>query len=146
MNKKSSIKNVILNKINKYIFTDINSKISQNSILDKIAKALENCSYILIVKFSLPSKKIVELGQKIRQLCSIFNSLFIIVGRADIAVIVEADGVLLNRNSYSFENAKKILSSDKFFGYLIDNNEEQEKIESNLEFDFFVKMNEMKII
>ena len=61
----------------------------------------------------------IELGKRIRELCSIYNALFIIYDRLDIAQIVHADGVLLEEDSIDVETTREILGSNFIIGIQI---------------------------
>ena len=62
------------------------------------------------------ARRIIELGHKIRQLTSMYNALFIVNDRVDIAKIVKADGVHLGQDDVEIDYAKEILGNDKIIG------------------------------
>ena len=113
----SNLKEILLKDKNKALYIDNKTE----NTLDSIAQALKN--NIKIIHFfikNLSDKKNIELAFKIRQLCSIYDSLFIINSRADIAKITNADGICLNKNDINIEYAKDILGNDKIFCYFDD--------------------------
>ena len=113
----SNLKEILLKDKNKALYIDNKTE----NTLDDIAQALKN--NIKIIHFfikNLSDKENLELAFKIRQLCSIYDSLFIINSRVDIAKITNADGVCLNKNDIDVKYAKDILGNDKIFCYFDD--------------------------
>lgn len=113
----SNLKEILLKDKNQALYIDNKTE----NTLDSIAQALKN--NIKIIHFfikNLSDKKNIELAFKIRQLCSIYDSLFIINSRVDIAKITNADGICLNKNDIDVKYAKDILGSDKIFCYFDD--------------------------
>ena len=113
----SNLKEILLKDKNLALYIDNKTE----NTLDDIAQALKN--NIKIIHFfikNLSDKENLELAFKIRQLCSIYDSLFIINSRADIAKITNADGICLNKNDIDVKYAKDILGSDKIFCYFDD--------------------------
>ena len=110
---KTNIKKVILkDKNSAYITT--NSP-NEDIVLDDVAKALKNG--VKIVQFfnnKLNDKDKILLAQKIHQLCSLYDALFLINQRVDIAKIIDSDGIYLDKSSISPLQALKIISQDKF--------------------------------
>lgn len=105
---KTDIKKIILKNKKEYFFFDKNN-------IDIAGNALAKGVKIIIFKPIFNDKTNIEIAQKLRQLCSIYESLLIIHKRVDIAEITDADGIYLNKNDLTIEQAKKILHSDKFF-------------------------------
>ncbi|MCD7878310.1 MAG: thiamine phosphate synthase, partial [Candidatus Gastranaerophilales bacterium] len=60
--------------------------------------------------------KIIELGKRIRELCSIYNALFIVNDRIDIAQIVHADGVHLGQEDIDIKSAREIAGENMIIG------------------------------
>ena len=113
----SNLKEILLKDKNIALYIDDKTE----NTLDNIAQALKN--NIKIIHFfikNLSDKENLELAFKIRQLCSIYDSLFIINSRVDIAKITNADGICLNKNDIDVKYAKDILGSDKIFCYFDD--------------------------
>ena len=113
----SNLKEILLKDKNQALYIDNKTE----NTLDSIAQALKN--NIKIIHFfikNLSDKENLELAFKIRQLCSIYDSLFIINSRVDIAKITNADGICLNKNDIDVKYAKDILGSDKIFCYFDD--------------------------
>ena len=77
-----------------------------NIFLNSVADALNNGVQIIQLKDKHSSpKRIVELGRKLRELTSLFDALFFINGRADIAYALEADGVHLEEEDLCVHTA-----------------------------------------
>lgn len=130
----SNLKEILLKDKYQALYIDNNSE----NILDKIALALNN--NIKIIHFyinELSDSKNLELGFKIRQLCSIYDSLLIVNSRADIAKIINADGICLTKNDINIKYAKNILDKDKIFCYYGD----YEEFYHN-EFDYLCSFND----
>ena len=122
--------NKILLKIKKeYVVINQFNPRDENTILDKLAKKIisENC----MVEFNptnLTDKNAVKLGKKLKQLCAEFNSLLIIKDRIDIALAINSNGVILDRNSIDISDAKNILGEHFIIGYSITESENIENI------------------
>ena len=111
-----NIKEILLKNKSKAIDISKIDEFSQDKILNKVALALNNG--IKIVHFYIKNatdKQNIETAQKIRQLCSIYDSLLIINSRVDIAQVVEADGVCLSSQDVTINQAQKIIHDDKIF-------------------------------
>ncbi len=93
---------------------------SDDELLDFIALALD--AGVDIIQFKeqhFNARKIIDVGKKIRELCSIYDSLFIVNSRVDIARIVKADGVHLDINDVDVCSAKSILDPNSIVGLSI---------------------------
>ena len=107
------IKKIRLKKTKNYIFETTKNQ----DILDICAsKSKENCS-IIFLKLENTDKINLEISQKLRQLCSIYNSILIIETRFDFVKILEADGSLLDHNSIPLKTIKKFLDDEHYFIY-----------------------------
>lgn len=129
------IKNLLLKRKNKMVFYSIES----DSDVNQIAKIL-NCRIdVLIVDYkNFSDIKILKLLNGIRQLCSIFETLFLIKNRADLAKLTDADGIFCDKDSYSLTNIRKILNNGKIFGLYYDENVDESVLKTICEFDFIV--------
>lgn len=86
---------------------------SENEILNTIAKKISNDKAIIILSGkNISDKKIVKLAQKVRYLCSEFDSTLLIHNRADIAFISEADGIYLDKEGITLKQAQTILGEN----------------------------------
>lgn len=100
-----------------YLVTNSDNFESDDAFLDAVASALKGGVDILQLREKNSSaKRIIELGKKIRQLCSIYDTIFIINDRIDIAKIVEADGVHLGQDDADIEAAREILGENAIVG------------------------------
>lgn len=98
---------------------------TDNAFLDAIANELNNGMQIVELRETNSSpKKIIRLGKKIRELCSIFNALFIINDRIDIAQIIQADGIFLNKDSIDIASARELIGNETIIGKNISSKEE----------------------
>lgn len=111
---KMNIKKYLLDKRKLYLVTNSDAFNSDDEFLDRVALAIKcGVDIIQLREKSRPAKEIIELGYKIRELASNFNTLFIVNDRIDIAKIVKADGVHLGQDDISLKTAREILG-DKF--------------------------------
>lgn len=110
-----NIKEAILKNKNKAIWID-SVNFPQESILNTAAEALNKGYKIIQFYFKFATdKQNIELGFKLRQLCSIFDALLIVNSRADIAQIIEADGLCLFQNDITLTQARKLFHNDSIF-------------------------------
>ena len=59
----------------------------------------------------------MSIVKKARELCSYFDALLVIFDRIDIAKLAEADGVVLNNDTISPIDAKKLVEDGMLIGY-----------------------------
>lgn len=98
---------------------------SHELILDTVAKYLNDGTKIIQFYFkNATDKQNIELGFKLRQLCSMFDALLIVNSRADIAQIIDADGLCLSDEDMSLDQAKKIFHNDIIFAKYIESLED----------------------
>lgn len=141
----TNIKKVRLNKVRNILAVEYKLFDSDNTILDKTAKYLTACCNL--VEFypdSSNDNKNLKIAIKLRQLCSIYDSLFLIRSRLDIAQIADADGILLDINSISPQDARKIINDDKIIGFdlnLINDSEFKKDYLKNLHIVDFIQCN-----
>lgn len=106
-----------LEKKKLYLVTNSDKFQSKDDFLNAIASALQGG--VDIIEFnetSIPDKVIVELGHKIRILCDEYGATLIVNKRADIASIIEADGICLSQDDINITNARNILGENAIIG------------------------------
>ena len=114
---KLDLKKYLLNNKNLYLVTNSDGFQSEDEFLDSIAQALSGgVNIVQLREKKANARRIIELGRKIRELTSMFNALFIVNDRVDIAKIVKADGVHLGQDDVEIDYAKEILGNDKIIG------------------------------
>lgn len=114
---KLDLKKYLLNNRNLYLVTNSDEFESDDKFLDAVAQALSGgVDIIQLREKKANARRIIELGHKIRQLTSMYNALFIVNDRVDIAKIVKADGVHLGQDDVEIDYAKEILGNDKIIG------------------------------
>ncbi len=74
----------------------------------------------------LPDREFLELAEQMAELCKQKGKIFIVNDRADIAQIVDADGLHLGQTDLPIEAVRKILSVDKILGISTHNTQELE--------------------
>jgi thiamine-phosphate pyrophosphorylase len=123
-------------KLNKYRLKDkklylvTNSEAFQddNKFLDAVASALKGGVQIVQLREKHSNaKRIIELGKKIRELCSLYDAIFIINDRVDVANIVKADGVHLGQDDIDIKSAREILGQDFIVGISTHSPEQAQK-------------------
>lgn len=102
---------------NLYLVTDRSGFDNHNTFLDAVAASLKGGVQIVQLREKNASaQEFIELGKKIRELCSLYNAIFIINDRIDIALAVEADGVHLGQDDVDIYSARKILGNNFIIG------------------------------
>lgn len=115
LNKRIKINKLQSRKL--YLVTDRSQMGSTDEFLDRVAQALQGGVQIIQLREKTANaKEIVELGKKVRELCSIYDALFIINDRVDIAHIVGADGVHLGQDDLDIDSARHLLGKDAIVG------------------------------
>src|SRR5258708_4507606 len=67
-------------------------------------------------EYSMTDWELLQVGRELRQLTLRHKALFIVNNRADVARLVEADGVHLGQDDLPVEEARKILGAGKIIG------------------------------
>lgn len=130
----------------KYLIISSENYKDEDSFLDDIAKKLNNGLEILILNEKhFSTKKVIKIAKKIRELCSIYNVIFIICDRLDIVQITEADGIHLFEESVNIEIARDFLGENKIIGKTMTNKEEVISATNN-GFDYIIYNSEFKAI
>ncbi len=107
------------------LITDSKKFLTKDEFLDATASALQGgVDIVLLNEPEIPDCVLVEIGHKMRMLCDEYGATFIIDSRADIAHIVEADGVQLDKNCISISDARDILGENSIIGFAVNNSDE----------------------
>ncbi len=100
-----------------YLVTTSDAFDSDEDFLDSVAASLKGGVQILQLREkNSNAARIIKLGKRIRELCSIYDALFIVNDRIDIAKVVEADGVHLGQEDIDIEVAREILGTNAIVG------------------------------
>ena len=114
-----------LEKKKLYLITNSDKFQSKDEFLDATASALQGgVDMIMFRETNIPDKVKVEIANKLRALCDEFGATLIINDRADIAQIVEADGVHLGSNDINPQDAREILGENAIIGKTTHNPDE----------------------
>lgn len=114
---KLDLKKYLLNNKSLYLVTNSDGFENDDKFLDAVGQALAGgVDIVQLREKKANARRIIELGKKIRQLTSMYNALFIVNDRVDIAKIVNADGVHLGQDDVEIDYAKMILGDDKIIG------------------------------
>ena len=107
-----------------YVIVDVDDFFSEDDFLDSIAVLLSEGVEILQIKSEkYCASEMIRLGKKVRELCSIYNALFILRERADIAKAVDADGVHLSKRDIDICLAREILGKTSIIGFSVEDSE-----------------------
>ena len=116
-NLSSKLNKFRLQDKNLYLVTSSENFENDDDFLNAIASSLEGGVRLLQLREkSHDAKRIIELGKKIRELTSIYDAIFILNDRLDIAQIIEADGVHLGQDDIGIKEAKNILGDKTIIG------------------------------
>lgn len=100
-----------------YLVTNSDKFASEDEFLDAVASALQGGVDVLQLREkNMSAKNVLELGKKVKQLCSEYGAIFIVNDRIDIAAILDADGVHLGQDDLDVKSAREILGKDKIVG------------------------------
>lgn len=114
---KMDIKKFLLENRKLYLVTNSDGFNSDDEFLDRVGLALSaGVDIVQLREKNRSAKEVIELGHKIRELASMFNALFIVNDRADIAKIVEADGVHLGQDDIPYHEAREFLGEKYIIG------------------------------
>jgi thiamine-phosphate pyrophosphorylase len=119
-----------------YLVTDGSKFKNNDQFLDAVASALKGGVQIVQLREkTATAKEFIELGKKVRELCYMFDALFIVNDRVDIAKIVKADGVHLGQDDIDIADARKILGDMAIMGISTHSSEQALKaIESGADY------------
>lgn len=137
-----------LNGKTSYLIVNSEHFNATDNFLDAIAKELENGVQVVELRETCSAKEIIEHGKRIRELCSIYDALFIVYDRLDIAKIVLADGVFLPKNGIDIKLARNFFESNIIIGTTIDDEVTiKEKEIENFDYVIYnkIKQNNAKI-
>lgn len=100
-----------------YLVTNSDAFNSDDEFLDAVASALSGgVDIIQLREKTANANRIIALGKKIRELCSIYNALFIVNDRLDLAKILNADGVHIGQEDVDIKTAREFLGKDFIIG------------------------------
>lgn len=132
----NKLKQLILKNKNLYLTISSDKVENDNDFLNAVASALNNGVQIIQLKDKHSSpKRIVELGRKLRELTSLFDALFFINGRADIAYALDTDGIHLEEDDLCIHTVRTILGNNKIAGISAKNSQQlSEAIKENADY------------
>lgn len=115
LSKKLKMKK--LNEKKLYLVTDRSKFSSVDEFLDAVAASLKGgVEIVQLREKSASAKEIIDIGKKVKELCAIYDALFIINDRVDIARILQADGVHLGQDDIDIHSARHMLGKDAIIG------------------------------
>jgi len=115
LSKKLKIKRLQDKRL--YLVTDRSTFETTDSFLDAAASALKGGVQIVQLREkTATAKEFIELARKIKELCALYDALFIINDRVDIAHIVGSDGIHLGQDDIDINSARHLLGKDTIIG------------------------------
>ena len=116
-NLSSKLNKFRLQDKNLYLVTSSDGFENDDDFLDAVASALDGgVRLIQLREKSHDAKRIIKLSKKIRELTSIYDAIFILNDRIDIAQIVEADGVHLGQDDVDIKDARNVVGDKMIIG------------------------------
>ena len=109
-----------LKDANLYLVANPENFDTEDDFLDAVAKELQKGVNILELKTESSSpSKVLKYGKKLRELCSIYNTIFIIESRADIGHILQTDGIRLEQDDIDIDSARHLLGPQSIVGFSV---------------------------
>ncbi len=108
----------IKTKNRKLIKFEIKETQKDDAILNEIASLIKDEKSLLLLTFKeISDKKAIDICNKIKQLCELFDCTFAIKSRADIALLTCADAIILDENSITKTQAEEIVTEETLIGF-----------------------------
>lgn len=126
LSKKLKLKRLEDKKL--YLVTDRSKFASVDEFLDAVAASLKGGVQIVQLREkTATAKEFIGLGRKVKELCAIYDALFIINDRVDVAHIIGADGVHLGQDDIDIDSARHMLGKDAIVGISTHSSEDAQK-------------------
>ena len=135
---QSKLNKYLLEKKENYKKVSLQDFNSNNDFLDNVALLLNSKADVIELETKgIDASSIIKAGKRIRELTAVFGALFIISDRIDIAKILDADGVILDKTGMSIADAQKLIEGGMLLGYFVSPNEDIKQLKDN-DLDFIV--------
>ena len=135
---QSKLNKYLLEKKENYKKVSLQDFNSNNDFLDNVALLLNSKADVIELETKgIDASSIIKAGKRIRELTAVFGALFIISDRIDIAKILDADGVILDKTGMSIADAQKLIEGGMLLGYFVSRNEDIKQLKDN-DLDFIV--------
>lgn len=86
---------------------------TETELLDYIASKIANTPSVIVLQSGkMSDRAFLSLGEKVKFLCAEFEATLIIYNRADIAFLLDADGVYLDEQGITPHQAEHILKEE----------------------------------
>ncbi len=96
-----------------------------DAVLDKVALDISSGAGIVeLVGCGISDSGLLGLANKIKQLCEMFDTTFIVRNRADIAYLSSADGVNLEQDALDIPSVREIVGKECIIGLYINSRED----------------------
>ncbi len=116
-----------LHNISFYFITD--NELTQKSEIQQVIGAIEGGSNIIQYRDKKsPKDAIIKIASEIKKICDKNGAIFIVNDYADVASIVDADGLHIGKNDTAYEQARELLK-DKIIGVSVNNTQDAIKAE-----------------
>ncbi len=97
---------------------------STEELLNIIASVLDGGIDIIRLQDTVKAEKLLDLSIKTKQLCALYDAMFLLDNRVDIAQLSEADGIFLNVGELDIISARKILDETTLIGVSVNTKED----------------------
>lgn len=102
-----------------YFITD--NELTQKSEIEQVTEAIKGGANIVQYRDKKsPKDKIIKTASEIKKICDENGIIFIVNDYADVANIVDADGLHIGQDDIAYERARELLK-DKIIGVSVDN-------------------------
>jgi len=119
-----------------YVLTDA-SLTPYESILEQVERVLKSGVKVIQYRDKYASNEVAEKTCiRLQALCDVFEAIFIIDDRLDIAYRINADGLHIGEDDASYEEARALLGVDKIIGVSCYGDIERAKKYANLGADY----------
>lgn len=116
-----------LNNISFYFITD--NELTQKSEIEQVTEAIKGGANIIQYRDKKsPKDTMIKIASEIKKICDKNDAIFIVNDYADVASIVEADGLHIGKDDMAYEQAREVLK-DKIIGVSVNSTQEAIKAE-----------------
>ncbi len=116
-----------IHNISFYFITD--NELTQKSEIDQVIEAIKGGANIIQYRDKKsPKDTIIKIASEIKKICEENDVIFIVNDYADVASIVDADGLHIGQDDMAYEQARELLK-DKIIGVSVNNTQAAIKAE-----------------
>ena len=113
----NKVNKLLINSKNTFFSVNLRDFSSEDSCLNYIAEKLNNGGDIIEIRTeNIDTRNLINTGKKLRELTGVFEALLVIYDRIDIAQVINADGITLDKNSMSIAETNNLCENKKIIG------------------------------